>query len=151
MSLTHRFPIRVYYAETDAGGVVYHGSYLNYLERARTEMLRDNGFDYAGTTAVTGQAFVAVEAHLQYRAPARLDDSLVIETTVTHLGGASVKLRQNVLKRLAEGEQLLLEGSITLVHVSLKEFKALRIPQAMRDALQPYCELPCPEMKEETP
>lgn len=138
MSKTHRFTTRVYYAETDAGGVVYHARYLNLMERARTELLRDHGFDYANTTAVTQEAFVAVDTHLQYRAPARLDDELVIETSVTHLGGASIKLRQNVLKRLAESESLLLEGSITLVYVSLKEFKALRIPSEMRDALQPY-------------
>lgn len=138
MSKIHRFTTRVYYAETDAGGVVYHARYLNFLERARTELMREHGFDYASTTAVNGEAFVAVDAHMQYRAPARLDDELIVETSVSHLGGASVKLQQNVLKRVAEGEQLLLEGSITLVHVSLKEFKALRIPQNMRDALQLY-------------
>lgn len=138
MSEIHRFTTRVYYAETDAGGVVYHANYLNFMERGRTEFLRDLGFDFANTTAVTQDAFVAVDVNLQYRAPARLDDELVVETWVTHLGGASIKLQQNVLKRLAEGESLLLEGSITLVHVSLKEFKALRIPQEMREALQPY-------------
>lgn len=129
---------RVYYAETDAGGVVYHARYLDFMERARTELLRENGFDFANTTAIDGKGFVAVDARLQYRAPARLDDELVVETWVTHLGGASIKLQQNILKRLAEGEQLLLEGSITLVQVSLKEFKALRIGQPMRDALQTY-------------
>lgn len=138
MSHTHLFTTRVYYAETDAGGVVYHARYLNLLERARTEMMRECGFDYANTTAVNAEAFVAVDVHLQYRAPARLDDELVIETSVTHLGGASIKLQQNVLKRLAKGKELLLEGSITLVYVSLKEFKALRIPQNMRDALKNY-------------
>lgn len=138
MSQIHEFPIRVYYAETDAGGVVYHASYLNYMERARTEMMRDHGFDHANTTAVTDEAFVAVDVNLQYRAPARLDDELVVETSVIQLGGASVKIRQNIRKRLAEGDLLLLEGSITLVHVSLKEFKALRIPNAMRDALHLY-------------
>ena len=132
---------RVYYAETDAGGVVYHARYLNFLERGRTEMMRDCGFDLAAHSRETGGAFVLAEANLKYKAPARLDDELIVETGVLHVGGASLKLRQKVLKRLAEGESLLLEGVIALVYVSLAEIKPMRIPDTMRQALQPYLTL----------
>jgi acyl-CoA thioester hydrolase len=138
MSKTHRYTTRVYYAETDAGGVVYHASYLHFLERARTEMMREAGFNHAQITYETGGAFVMVEANLKYRAPARLDDELIIETKITHLGGASLKLQQNVLKRVADHESLLLEGDIAMVYVSLADIKPLRIPQELRDALEPY-------------
>lgn len=138
MSKVHHFPVRVYYAETDAGGVVYHASYFHFLERARTEMMREAGFNHAEITHETGGAFVMVEANLKFRAPARLDDLLIIASDITHMGGASLKVRQNVLKQVATGESVLLEGDIALVYVSLADFKPLRIPQELRDALEPY-------------
>lgn len=145
MSRTHRYSTRVYYAETDAGGVVYHASYFHFLERARTEMMREAGFNHAQITYETGEAFVMVEANLKYRAPARLDDDLIIESHITHMGGASIKVQQNILKRLAEGEQLLLEGNIAMVYVKLSEIKPVQIPNELRTALQPYL-----QKKEET-
>ena len=136
----HQHILRVYYADTDAGGVVYHARYLEFLERARTEMVRATGLSDAELTRETGGVFVMVEANLKYKSPARLDDELIIATNIAHMGGASLKLQQNVLKRVAGHDSLLLEGNIAMVYVSLTDFKPMRIPQNFRDTMQPYLE-----------
>ncbi|MBN8898151.1 MAG: YbgC/FadM family acyl-CoA thioesterase [Rhodospirillales bacterium] len=92
----HRYAIRVYYEDTDAGGVVYHANYLRYAERARTEALRAVGIPHAEMVERFGVMFMVRRAELDYLRPARLDDSLVVETEVLALGGATASLRQAV-------------------------------------------------------
>jgi len=92
----HRFAIRVYYEDTDAGGVVYHANYLRFAERARTEALRDLGVPHAEMQALHGLIFMVRRVKLDYLAPARLDDSLTVVTDLTALRGASVDLRQQI-------------------------------------------------------
>lgn len=135
----HSFPVRVYYEDTDAQKIVYYANYFRFMERARTEMMRDAGFSHAAITHEEGQFFVVGEATARYHMSARLDDDLIVATSVTHLGNASLKLRQNVLKRLDGAESLLVEGAITLIYVG-ENGRPVRIPQRMRDALLPYCE-----------
>ena len=86
----HRFAIRVYYEDTDAGGVVYHANYLGFAERARTEALRDLGVPHAQMQAQHGLIFMVRRVKLDYLAPARLDDSLSVLTTVTAVRGAGL-------------------------------------------------------------
>jgi acyl-CoA thioester hydrolase len=93
----HRIRIRVYYEDTDAAGIVYHAAYLEFAERARTEMLRCLGFDHTSLRARCGLAFTVRRCAIDYRAPARLDDLLEIETRMVRLGGASLDLEQRVL------------------------------------------------------
>jgi tol-pal system-associated acyl-CoA thioesterase len=134
---THDFPVRVYYEDTDAQKIVYYANYFCFMERARTEMMREAGFSHASITHEDRQFFVVGEASARYKASARLDDDLIIRSSVANLGNASLKLQQNVVKRLADEESLLVEGVITLIYVS-EDGKPVRIPDKMREALQKY-------------
>lgn len=133
----HRFPVRIYYEDTDAGGVVYHANYVKFMERARTEMLREANFSQRELLEKQDIFFVVAELNAQYKASARLDDELIVETHIKTIGNASVSLQQNILKQVADTESLLLEGSITLVLVT-RQSKPVRIPADIRDALSPY-------------
>ena len=94
---THHHPIRVYYEDTDAGGIVYHASYLRYAERARTEMLRDIGFPHQRLVDQHGLAMVVRRLEIDYLRPARLDDLVTVHTNVVALGRASLKIAQIVV------------------------------------------------------
>ena len=91
-----RYAIRVYYEDTDAGGVVYHATYLRYAERARTEALRDLGVPHAAMLDQFGVMFMVRGLEVDYRRGARLDAALTVETEVLDVGGATVRLRQTV-------------------------------------------------------
>ncbi len=103
MSDGHRLPVRVYYEDTDAGGICYHTAYLRFAERARTEYLRDLGFDHVGLKESAGGNFVVARIEADYLRPARLDDALVVETRILAAGGASTTMEQ-VVRR--DGEDL---------------------------------------------
>src|SRR5271165_223341 len=92
----HRYAVRVYYEDTDAGGVVYHASYLRFAERARTEALRDAGIPHADLLERFTLMFVVRHLEVDYLRPARLDDSLTVVTEPLAVGGATVTLRQDV-------------------------------------------------------
>lgn len=92
----HHYTVRVYYEDTDAGGMVYHATYLRYAERARTEALRDLGIPHAELVQRCNLMFVVRRVEVDYLNPARLDDALVVETEVMAAGGASATLRQTV-------------------------------------------------------
>src|SRR5260370_26890269 len=92
----HRLDVRVYYEDTDAGGVVYHANYLRFAERARTEALRDAGAPHAELVSGHGLMFMVRRVKVDYLAPARLDDRLVVTTATVKLRGASVELQQRV-------------------------------------------------------
>jgi acyl-CoA thioester hydrolase len=94
----HRFPVRVYYEDTDAGGIVYHSAYLRFAERGRTEWMRDLGFDHTGLRAKTGAGFAVARAEIDYVKPAVLDDLLEVETRIVKAGGASTRIEQDVLR-----------------------------------------------------
>ncbi len=137
----HRFVARIYYEDTDAGGIVYYANYLKFMERARTEMLRQAGISLSKLDADHNIIFVVGEVNARYKAPARLDDEIIVETSVRTIGNASVSLRQNILKRVADTESLLLEGSISLVLITRQEGdkgKPVRLTDHLRDALAPY-------------
>lgn len=96
--LEHVFPIRVYYEDTDAAGIVYYANYLKFAERARTEMLRERGFDHRKLDAKDGVAFAVRSCNADYLLPARLDDALEVHTRVTHIGGASLEADQDITR-----------------------------------------------------
>lgn len=125
----HHFPIRVYYEDTDAGGVVYHATYLRYAERARTEFLRLAGLPHQQLIARHGLVFVVRTAHVTYHKVARLDDSLTVVSGIVRLGGASVTLDQDVRR----GPDRLAALRIVLVATDLAEGRARRIPEQWRD------------------
>jgi acyl-CoA thioester hydrolase len=124
-------PVRVYYQDTDAGGVVYHGSYVNYFERARTEWLRGLGFDIRQIAERDGLLFVVRELRVAYARPALLDDLLGVTVGVEHLGRAQFTLFQQVLR----ADAALVEASVNLACVAAGSFKPLRVPDALRERL----------------
>lgn len=124
----HSLPIRVYYEDTDAGGIVYHASYLRFAERGRTEMLRAGGFEHADLFKEQGVAFAVVSLAINYKSPAKLDELLVVKSHISRLGGASMDMEQGVYR----GGDLICEIKVTLVCID-KSLKAVRLPQVVRD------------------
>lgn len=127
----HRTAVRVYYADTDAGGVVYHANYLRYAERARTEALRDAGIPHAVLVERFGLMFMVHRAEIDYQRPAIVDDLLVVETETMDVGGATVLLRQTV--RGPKGVCATLR--IKLACVRIGGNKPARIPPEWREVL----------------
>ena len=126
-----RVPIRVYWEDTDAAGIVFYANYLKYFERARTEWLRGLGF---GQEALRrdGVAFVVSETSLRYLRPARLDDMIDVSVDVLHLGQASLELAQQARR----DDALLAEGTIRIGCVELGTFRPCRIPNDIRDSIR---------------
>ncbi|WP_114377758.1 tol-pal system-associated acyl-CoA thioesterase [Elioraea thermophila] len=128
----HRFPVRVYFEDTDAGGVVYHAAYLRFAERARTEWLRDLGLAHSQLIAREGLIFVVKRLAIDYVRPARLDESLVVETRLAGLGRASVTLAQTV--RRAEATVAALE--VVLACVRLATGRPEAMPEGLRGLIR---------------
>src|SRR5271165_1822380 len=127
----HRFRFRVYYEDTDAGGVVYHANYLRYAERARTEALRDAGIPHAEMVERFRVMFMVHRAEIDYVRPAMLDDVLVVETETIDVGGASVVLRQVV--RGPNG--ICASLRVKLACVAIGGNRPARIPPRWREAI----------------
>jgi acyl-CoA thioester hydrolase len=132
MNAAHRFACRVYYEDTDAAGIVYYANYLKFAERARTEILREAGIVQHDVARREGVAF-AVKSAVEYAAPAKLDDALVVETTIVQLGGASATADQ-VVRRAADGTSLA-EIRVRLACLRLADGKPARFPPDVREAL----------------
>src|SRR4051812_48817224 len=96
--MAHELPIRVYYEDTDAGGVVYHARYLAFAERGRTEMLRAAGYEHAPLLKEGGIAFAVVAININYKGPAKLDDLLTVKTQLAKVGGASMEMQQDIYR-----------------------------------------------------
>ena len=128
-SFAHR--CRVYYEDTDAGGIVYYVNYLKFMERARTERLRELGF---AQSALAGEnlLFVVHSSEARYHVPARLDDELLISADVIELNRASLRFKQQV--RRAMDSTLLCEGQFLVACVRADSFKPRAIPEALRSA-----------------
>lgn len=128
--LSHRLPVRVYYEDTDFSGVVYHASYLRFLERGRTEHLRAAGFDQSALLADPGGLGFAVRRMtIDWLKPARMDDVLTVETRTTAIRGATLDNEQRVLR---DGEVLL---TASVLIACLSAGRPTRIPDRLRDRL----------------
>lgn len=130
----HRYPLRVYFEDTDAGGVAYHANYLRWAERARTESLRAIGLPHSLLMERHGSLLVVRRLDVAYRRPARLDDLLAIETRVLKLGTASVEVGQDVL---GEDGGLLARLTVGLVCVAVATLRPTPLPEPWRSALRP--------------
>lgn len=124
----HRHPVRVYYEDTDAGGIVYHAAYLRFAERARTEMLRAAGFDHVTLQRAHGLLFAVRRCTVEFMAPARLDDLLSVETRALRLGGARLVLEQTVRR---DGS-LLVALEVELAVLDHATMRPRRLPGAVR-------------------
>lgn len=128
----HRLPLRVYYEDTDFSGFVYHASYLRFMERGRTELLRGLAGDQSELHAEgAGLVFVVRKMNLDYLKPARMDDLIEVHTRSSELRGASMHLAQEVRR----GEEVLVRAEVVVACV--RNGRAIRLPDSLRRALTP--------------
>ncbi len=130
----HELPVRIYYEDTDAGGIVYHANYLRFGERARSEMMRDAGYKNVDFVDETGLMFVVRHIDIDYFLPAVLDDFLTVKTSVLKIGGASATLRHDIMR----GEDILSSLQVVLVCVTQDKRQAAKMPDRLRKALSHY-------------
>jgi tol-pal system-associated acyl-CoA thioesterase len=121
---------RVYWEDTDGGGVVYYANYLKFMERARTEWLRSLGHSQNELAAEHGYVFAVVEARVNYRRPARLDDELLISCEPVPEGRASIRFKQTVRK--SDTDQVLAEGEVRVACVDAATFRPRPLPDFIR-------------------
>ncbi|MEJ5127715.1 tol-pal system-associated acyl-CoA thioesterase [Comamonas sp. MYb21] len=132
--MAFEFPIRIYWEDTDAGGIVFYANYLKFMERGRTEWLRSLGLEQQHLREQVGGMFVVSEAHIKYLQPARLDDELIVTAELQEAGRASMQIAQRVLlkqKQPTDTPQLLCEGTIRIGWVDALSMRPARIPQSL--------------------
>jgi acyl-CoA thioester hydrolase len=122
-------PVRVYYEDTDASGVVYHANYLRYFERARTEWLRRLGFDQEGLRAEQGVAFTLANISVRFVRPARLDDELIVSARVSAHGRASIEFEQDI--RFARDNTVLTTAQARCGCVDMSTFRPRAVPEGI--------------------
>ena len=130
VGLSHTMPLRVYYEDTDAAGIVYYANYLKFAERGRTEMMRDLGFAHSTVSEETGIVFTVRRCSADYRAAARLDDALTVETRIAEIGAATLSLDQQIRR---DGETIVAPD--VLVACVGRDGRPRRVPPGLRAAL----------------
>ena len=126
------WPIRVYYEDTDGGGVVYHANYLKFMERARTEWLRSLGFEQTELRTKLGVLFIVRRLELQYRRPACFNDSLSVITQLVKTGRSLLEFQQTIQRN----NEILTEATVEVVCVDPNLFKPLSIPVQIRNVMK---------------
>ncbi len=126
------WPVRVYYEDTDAGGIVFYANYLKFFERARTEWLRAAGINQQELIDTDNAGFVVKSATIDYHAPARLDDELRLTLVIEKLGRASVQFAQKAYK----GDTLLVEASVKVGCVDLATVRPRSLPEHVADKMR---------------
>ena len=133
----YRFRLRVYWEDTDAGGVVFYANYLKFFERARTEWLRSLGHQQEHLRIETGVVFVVTDTAVRYRRPARLDDELTVTVRVVHAGRARMTIAQQAWRHAPHGDELVADGTIRIGCVDAGTFRPQRIPISIVESLTP--------------
>jgi len=133
LSLAFHWPVRVYWEDTDAGGVVYYANYLKFMERARSEWLRSFGFEQDVLRDETGVVFVVRRVEIDYLAPARFNDQLDVAVSLHEAGRASFVVRQELLR----DSSCLAKAVVTLACVDAAQFKPVKIPAPILQVLAP--------------
>ena len=133
---TFTWPLRVYWEDTDAGGVVFYANYLKFFERARTEWLRSLGIEQQALRVSTGGMFVVVDTSVRYHHPARLDDQLLVTASASEIGRACITIGQQARLGSQPGARLLCAATIRIGWVTGDTFKPARIPPTILEALQ---------------
>ena len=131
MASPYSIQLRVYYQDTDAGGVVFHGQYLSFMERARSEMLNARGCDLARFAESSGILFMVHSLSATFHAPARLNELVSVSAEIARMRRASLVFRQ----RVERGTELLVEAEVTLALVDRLRLKPARMPQELKNAL----------------
>ncbi len=128
----YSFPVRVYFENTDAGGVVYHGEYLKFLERARTEWLRHLGFDHQALARNHRAVFIVSSLAIEFVKPARLDDTVAVSVKLESLG----KVRCGFAQEIRREDEVLVKAKVTVASVNAESFKPIEIPEALRKKME---------------
>ncbi len=127
MNSVFSIPVRVYYEDTDSGGVVYHSNYLNFMERARTEWLRALGFEQDQLLRELGVIFAVSSVNIEFRKPARFNELLGVTVAVTRRGAASLTLKQTVCR----GDDVLAEAEVRVACIDAERFVPVALPAAV--------------------
>jgi len=142
------WPVRVYYEDTDSGGVVYYANYLKFMERARTELLRSIGYQQDQLQQELGIIFAVRSANIQYKKPARFNDELNVVTSISSLGKASIHFKQTIFLEASHHDSvpgLLVEADIKIACLHAEKFIPQGIPvsivEKIKSAIAPA--LPC--------
>ena len=130
-SVAFHWPVRVYWEDTDAGGVVYYANYLKFMERARSEWLRALGFEQDALRDGAGVIFVVRRVEVDYLSPARFNDEIDVDVSVHEVGRASLSLKQT----LTRGSTRLVSAQVRLACVDASHFKPVKIPPSILQAL----------------
>jgi acyl-CoA thioester hydrolase len=138
---TFRWPVRVYWEDTDAGGIVFYANYLKFFERSRTEWLRSLGVEQQRMREATGGMFVVAETSVRYLRPARLDDELIVTASLVEIGRASMIIAQQALLKSehtsdTDSPLLLCEGRIKIGWVDAQAMRPARIPDSIISRLR---------------
>lgn len=132
-----QWPVRVYWEDTDAGGIVFYANYLKFFERARSEWLRSLGIGQRHLKDEMGGMFVVTETQLKYLRPARLDDELIVTASLLEAGRASMIIKQQVLLKTDQSTTLpaplLCEGTVRAGWVNASSFQPMRLPASILD------------------
>lgn len=131
-SSTYRMPLRIYWEDTDAGGVVYHARYVGFLERARSEWMRSLGHGQRSMGQQLGVVFAVRSMAVDFRKPARLDDALQVSVELRQLGRASLRFFQSIHR----DDELLLEAEVKIASLGADDFRPRPIPDALHAQLQ---------------
>jgi acyl-CoA thioester hydrolase len=135
--MSFEFPIRIYWEDTDAGGIVFYANYLKFFERARTEWLRHLGLQQHQLKQDTGGMFVVIETQIKYLQPAQLDDLLQVTAQMKHKGRASLEIAQQAWREEPNTQRTLLcEGTIRIGWVNALEMKPQRIPPSLLELFE---------------
>ena len=132
-----RWASRVYWEDTDGGGIVYYGNYLRFLERARTEWLRSLGFSQRELAEEPGVLFAVVSLNIEYRRPAKLDDELVITCEPAVEGAATIRFAQQIYRSAGAAltkDALLVEASVRVACVDARTLRPKRLPDFLANA-----------------
>ena len=132
---TFDFPLRVYFEDTDAGGVVYHAQYIKFLERARTEWLRYLGFTSSELERKYKMLFVVSEIAVEFVKPARLDDAINISVSIENLGRVRLTFHQEIRR----GEDILVKARVLVAVVAVESFKPIEIPADLKKKMEASC------------
>ena len=129
---TFSLPIRIYFEDTDSGGVVYHSNYLKFMERARTEWLRSVGIDQRHLKHEELIMFVVHRIDIQYKLPARFNDDLVVKSELIEIGSSKIEFRQMIYR----DEELLIDAHVDIACIDSEKFKPVRIPSAVKQTME---------------
>ena len=128
VALVHHWPIRIYYEDTDSGGVVYHSNYLKFMERARTEWLRDFEIDQKALKDNLNLMFVVHEIDIKFIRPAVFNDEIEVQTKLKKLGSVKIELEQKIFR----SSELLIESQVVVASVNSISMKPMRIPNEIK-------------------